>query len=104
MQQRLELTYVAVNVVTLYVFYTTDRVRVRLLLDPADYISQRTIIILTRDSTAPAFCLNISLYHFSYCNATRELTVGRHGPRQRGYFIRLGYVAGNFKRGGRQHK
>ena len=56
--------------------------------------SQRAItIILARDSIAPAFCLNISLHYFSYCNATRELIVGRHGSWQRRYFIRSGYTA-----------
>ena len=79
-------------------FGTTDWVSLLL-----DYLSQRTIIIiLMRDSIAPAFCLNTSLYHFSSCNATGELIVGCHGSRQRGYLIRSGYAAG--KRGGRQHK
>ena len=95
----------AVNVVKLYVFRTTDRAR--LLLDQVDYISQRTIIIiLTRDSIdiyfAPAFCLNTSLSHFSYCNATRELAVGCHGSQQRGYAIWPGCAAR--KRDAGQHK
>ena len=61
--------------------------RVSLLLDhELDYISQRAItIILTRDSTAPAFCLNASRHYFSYCNATRGHIAGRHGSWQRGY-------------------